>query len=56
MGGVFAHFVNHPYRDIGNPALAREIDDLYDEYYNKFHNKKREVISEHTEKQGTMTI
>lgn len=51
-GGVFARFANHPYRDKGNPALSREIDDIYDEYYNKYHYKKRELISEYTEKQA----
>jgi len=48
-GGAFARFANHPYRNKGNPALAEEIDDLYDAYYNKFHNKKREVLKEYTE-------
>ncbi len=51
-GGVFARFANHPYRDKGNPALSMEIDDIYDRYYNKFYNKKREVICEYTEKQA----
>lgn len=51
-GGVFARFANHPYRDKGNPALSEEIDNIYDEYYNKFHNKKREVLTEYTEEQA----
>lgn len=48
-GGVFARFANHPYRDKGNPNLSVEIDEIYDEYYNKFHNKKRTVLTEYSE-------
>ena len=48
-GGVFARFANHPYRNKNNPELAAEIDDLYDEYNNRFHNRKREVLTEFTE-------
>lgn len=51
-GGVFARFANHPYRDKGNPALSAEIDEIYDNYYNKYHNKKRELLTEYTEKQA----
>lgn len=51
-GGAFARFANHPYRDKGNPALSKEIDGIYDEYYYKFHNKKREVLTEYTEEQA----
>ena len=51
-GGVFARFANHPYRDKGNPKLSAEIDEIYDEYYNRFHNKKREVLTEYTEAQA----
>lgn len=51
-GGVFAHFANHPYRDKGNPALSAAIDEIYDTYYNKYHNKKRELLTEYTEKQA----
>lgn len=51
-GGVFARFANHPYRDKGNPALSKEIDDIYDAYYYKFHNKKRETLTEYTEEQA----
>lgn len=51
-GGVFARFANHPYRDKGNSALSNEIDKIYDEYYYKFHNKKREVLAEYTEEQA----
>ena len=48
-GGVFARFANHPYRDKGDPRLSAEIDDIYDEYYYKFHRKKRGVLKEYTE-------
>ena len=51
-GGVFARFANHPYRDKGNSKLSAEIDEIYDEYYNRFHNKKREVLTEYTEAQA----
>jgi len=47
-GGVFARFANHPYRDKGNPALSAEIDDLYEEYFYSFHNKKRVPLIEYT--------
>ena len=48
-GGAFARFANHPYRDKGNPRLSAEIDDIYDEYYYTFHNKKRTALTEYTE-------
>lgn len=51
-GGAFARFANHPYRDKGNPALSKEIDEIYDEYFYKFHNKKREALTEYTEAQA----
>lgn len=51
-GGVFARFANHPYRDKGNPVLAGEIDDIYEEYYNKYHNKKRKPLIECNEKEA----
>lgn len=51
-GGAFARFANHPYRDKGNPALTEEIDRLYDMYYCKFHNKKREVLTEYSKEQA----
>ena len=47
-GGVFARFANHPYRDKGNPSLSTEIDEVYAEYYNKYHNKQREVLTEYS--------
>ena len=51
-GGVFARFANHPYRDKGNPSLSHEIDEIYAEYYNKYHNKQREVLTEYSEAQA----
>lgn len=51
-GGTFARFANHPFRDKGNPKLAAEIDAIYDEYYYRFHNKKREALTEYTEAQA----
>lgn len=51
-GGAFARFANHPYRDKRAPDLSEEIDRLYDMYYYKFHNKKREVLTEYSEKQA----
>lgn len=51
-GGAFARFANHPYRDKGNPALSQEIDEIYDQYYNKHYNIKRKTVSEYTEQQA----
>ena len=51
-GGAFARFANHPYRDKGNPALAGEIDEIYEAYYYKFHNRKREALAEYTEEEA----
>ncbi len=51
-GGVFARFANHPYRDKGNPVLSKEIDQIYAEYYYKYHNKKRETLVEYSETQA----
>lgn len=51
-GGVFARFANHPFKDKGNPALSMEIDNIYDEYYYTYHNRKREPITEYTEHQA----
>ncbi len=50
--GVFARFANHPYRDKGNPLLAKEIDKLYAVYYYKFHNKKQEILQEYDAEQA----
>ena len=51
-GGVFVRFANHPYRDKGKPALSKEIDRIYAEYYYKYHNKEPETPVEYTEKQA----
>lgn len=51
-GGVFARFANHPYRAKDHPNLSAAMDELYDEYYYRFHNKKREVLTEYTEAQA----
>lgn len=51
-GGAFARFANHPYRDKGNPALSRAIDDAYAEYYYPYYQKKSEPLKEYTEQQA----
>lgn len=51
-GGAFARFANHPDRDKGNPALAEEINRLYDEYYHKFYNTKQQKRLGYTEEQA----
>ena len=51
-GGAFARFANHPYRDKGNPALSRAIDDAYNEYYYPYYQKKSEPLKEYTEQQA----
>ncbi len=51
-GGAFARFANHPYRDKGNLPLAEEIDEIYREYYYKFHNKKPVPLTEYSEEQA----
>ena len=51
-GGVFARFANHPYRDKGKPALAEEMNQIYAEYYYKYHNKKQEPLVEYSEQQA----
>ncbi len=51
-GGAFARFANHPHPAGGNPALAEEIDEIYDRYYNKFHNRTRKPIPPYTEAQA----
>lgn len=40
-GGAFARFANRPQISMEDPALLREIDDIYDEYYNKFYGIKQ---------------
>ena len=51
-GGVFARFANHSYRDKGNIPLSEELDKIYDEYYYKFYDKKRESPAEYSEEQA----
>ena len=51
-GGAFARFANHPYPAKGNPALSKEIDEIYDRYYNKYYNREHKTISEYTERQA----
>ena len=51
-GGAFARFANHPFKDKGNPALSMEMDNIYDEYYYTYYNRKREPITEYTEQQA----
>ena len=52
-GGAFARFANHPYRDKGNPALSKAIDELYDQYYYKFHQHKQKLeLAEYSEIQA----
>ncbi len=51
-GGVFARFANHPYRDKCNPALSEEIDQIYAEYYYKYHKKEPETPIEYTKQQA----
>lgn len=50
--GVFARFANHPFRDKGKPELSEEMDQIYAEYYYKYHNKKQETLKEYTEEQA----
>ena len=50
--GVFARFANHPYRDKGKPALSKEIDQIYADYYYKYYNKEPEAPVEYTEQQA----
>lgn len=51
-GGAFARFANHPYRDKGNHALSLEIDQIYDEYYYRFYEKKTGELTEYSEEQA----
>lgn len=52
-GGAFARFANHPYRDKGNPTLSAEIDNLYSQYYCKYHGKSIKAETEYSEKQAS---
>lgn len=47
-GGAFARFANHPFRAAGQPALGAEIDDIYDEFYNRWHGKERKAAAEYS--------
>lgn len=51
-GGAFARFANRPFPCKNAPALAREIDAIYDEYYYKYYEKKRGAAGEFTEAQA----
>lgn len=51
-GGAFARFANHPYRDKGNSALSKEIDEIYAEYYYKYYNKEPKKPKEYCEEQA----
>lgn len=51
-GGAFARFANHPYKDKGNSALSKKIDELYGKYYYTFHGKKQENLKEYDEQQA----
>lgn len=51
-GGAFARFANHPYRCKENPALMDEINLLYSEYYDKFHNRELGTPKEYSETQA----
>lgn len=52
VGGAFARFANHPYRDKGKPDLSAEMDRIYADYYYKYHNKEPESPVEYTERQA----
>lgn len=40
-GGVFARFANHPSPDKGKPALTEKINQIYGDYYYKYHKQKK---------------
>lgn len=48
-GGVFARFTNHPFRDKENPALCKEMDDIYSRYYYTYYDKAPKSSFEYTE-------
>lgn len=52
-GGVFARFANHPYRNKGNPDLAKVIDHIYALYYYKFYNKTPQILQEYSEQEAS---
>ena len=51
-GGAFARFANRPHISKSNPDLAREIDGIYDAYYNKFYGIKPGAKTRFTEDQA----
>ena len=51
-GGAFARFANHPYQAKDDPALFREIQDAYAEYYYPYYKKQPGKLSEYTEEQA----
>ena len=51
-GGAFAQFANHPFRSADNPALAAEIDRLYETYYDRFYNKQSKPLREYAGEQA----
>lgn len=51
-GGTFARFANHPFRDKGQPLLARKIDDIYKEYYYPYHKMQPQTPREYTAAQA----
>lgn len=53
-GGVFAQFANHPYPYGGNPALAKEMDKIYEMYYYPFWGEKKETLKEYSEEQARL--
>lgn len=48
-GGTFARFANHPFPDKERPALTKDIDALYEEYYNPYHHRSIGTPSEYSE-------
>ena len=51
-GGAFARFANHPFRAADQPALGAEIDEIYDEFYNRRHGKERKAAAAYSEAQA----
>ncbi len=52
-GGAFARFANRPFPCRGDEGLAREIDDIYSEYYYKYYDKKHDAPSVFSEEQAS---
>lgn len=51
-GGAFARFANHPWRDKGNPALARALDEVYAQHYHTYYRSVPKLEGEYTEEQA----